>query len=108
MYGNFKKDFGKKVKYYRTLANLSQEKLAERVGISVNTVSYIEHGKNSISFSKLPALCRALSIEPHQLFIDIECENENKIEKINKILKIATPRQLNIIQNLIVNILDMK
>lgn len=108
MYANFKKNFGKKVKYYRTLSNLSQEKLAERVGISVNTVSYIEHGKNSISFSKLPALCEALSIEPHQLFIDIESiDCNNRIEKINKFLKAATPRQLNIIQNLIANILDM-
>ena len=106
MNSDFKKKFGQKVKYYRSLANLSQEKLAEKVGISANTVSYIEHGKNSISFSKIPALCNALNIEPYQLFVQISSD-EDKIKEINKALKLATPRQLNLIMNLVSGILDM-
>jgi len=108
MDGDFKKKFGQRVKYYRLLSGLSQEKLAERVGISANTVSYIEHGKNSISFSKLPALCTALSIEPYQLFLNIDFfEKNNKIEKIDKLLKTASQKQINIIYNLVANILDV-
>ena len=106
MAGEFKKDFGQKVKYYRLLAGLSQEKLAESVGISANTVSYIERGKNSISFSKLPALCNALSIEPYQLFITPNKRENNKLNAINKLLEAANDKQINIIYNLISNILD--
>ena len=101
----FKKQFGLKVKYYRQLIGYSQEKLAEKVGISPNTVSYIERGKNTISFTKLPALCSALEIEPYKLFIDSENDSD-KISEINKILKLANEKQLNIIFNLIKNLFD--
>ena len=47
---SLKKLFGQRVKYYRNLKGLSQENLAERVGISANTIGYIERGKNAISF----------------------------------------------------------
>lgn len=102
---DFKKQFGQKVKYYRQLIGYSQEKLAEKVGISPNTVSYIERGKNTISFTKLPALCSALEIEPYKLFIDSENVSD-KISEINKILALANEKQLNIIFNLIKNLFD--
>ena len=104
---DFKKAFGAKVKYYRLLNEYSQERLAELIGVSSNTIGYIERGKNPISFTKLPTLCSALKIEPHQLFISDLNQNTSKIGKINKMLKTANDRQLNIIANLIKNILDM-
>lgn len=102
---DFKKQFGLKVKHYRQLIGYSQEKLAEKVGISTNTVSYIERGKNTISFTKLPALCTALEIEPFKLFMDTE-NNDDKIQSINKILSTATEKQLNVTFNIIKNIFD--
>ncbi len=105
---DFKKNFGARVKHYRNLANLSQEKLAEKVGLSPHTISYIERGKNNISFTKLPVLCAALEIEPYQLFINIDNkENPDKIETINKMLKTANARQINILMNIISGILDI-
>lgn len=107
MMNNFKKSFGLRVKHFRTLLNYSQEKLAERVGISPHTISYIERGKNTISFTRFSALCNALEIEPYQLFIDIESEEgADKVAEINRLLKVATPKQKSVILNLIKDILD--
>lgn len=103
---DFKKLFGKRVKYFRNLIDYSQEELAERIGVSSNTISYIERGKNSISFTKIPALCAALQIEPYKLFINMENNSDtNKIDKINNLLKTANNKQLNIIKILIEHIL---
>jgi len=105
---NFKKNFGNRVKHHRELLNYSQEHLAELIGMSSNTISYIERGKNTISMAKLPILCSALQIEPYQLFVDTDNnENSDTISKINNILKIATPRQTSIIYNLICNVMDL-
>lgn len=45
MSNNFKKSFGIQVRYLRKLQGLSQEELAEIVGLSAKTISYIENGK---------------------------------------------------------------
>ena len=108
MSNDFKKAFGQRVKHYRTLLDYSQEDLAEKIGVSSNTISYIERGKNAISFAKLPALCSALEVEPYKLFIKNDNDVEaDKIKTINKFLKGANIKQLNIILNLVKNVIDI-
>lgn len=105
---SLKKLFGQRVKYYRNLKGLSQENLAERVGISANTIGYIERGKNAISFSKIPALSASFDVKPYQLFIDTNTNSSDKtIEQIETLLKTANERQLNIFLNIISSILDI-
>ena len=105
---DFKKAFGLKVKYYRNLLDYSQEELAEKIGVSANTISYIERGKNAISFAKLSALCNALEVEPYKLFLNTTPDpNLSKIENISNMLKLADRKQLNIIARLIKNIMDI-
>ena len=105
---DLKKMFGLRVKHFRNLLSLSQEELAERIGVSSNTISYIERGKNPISFTKLPALSKALEIETYKLFLNTDTETDTKkIQRINKLLNIATPKQLGIIKNIIENVLDL-
>jgi len=104
----FKKKFGERVRHYRKLNGLSQEQIAESIGMSPNTISYIENGKNNISFAKIPVLANILNIQPYQLFIDMECsENQETQDKINELLKVADRKQLGIILNLIKDILDI-
>lgn len=106
---NFKKLFGSRVKHYRKLMGYSQEKLAELVGISSHTVSYIECGKNLISMTKLPLLCSALQIDPYKLFVDTGINpDKDKIDEINRLLCSANEKQLNIIVKLLTNILDIE
>ena len=61
--------FGQNVKKFRSKQKgLSQEKLAERVGVSKNTISDIENGKKFVSARTLSGLARELEIEEYELF----------------------------------------
>ena len=48
MSDEIKKQFGKKVKYYRELRGFTQEFLAEKIEVNINSMSYIERGINFI------------------------------------------------------------
>lgn len=85
---DFKKKFGEKVKYYRKLAKLTQEQLAEKLGVASNTIGYIERGKNSIHFSKIPLSAEALGVEVYKLFVFIDIENNPNV--ITELVKTAT------------------
>ena len=60
--------FGKKVKEYRLRLSLTQEELAEKVGISAKSLSQIELGNNFVSAETLDAICNALKVAPKNMF----------------------------------------
>ena len=59
------KQIGNKVAYYRKLRNLTQDELADRVNISVNSISKLERGKynNNIPLSMLIMIAEGLRID---------------------------------------------
>ena len=61
--------FGKNVKKYRTLSNMSQEKLAELTGLHRTYISDIERGLRSISLNNIDKLSTALNVDIYKLFI---------------------------------------
>ncbi len=100
--------FGERVKYFRNLARLSQEELAEKIGYERNTLSYIEIGKNSISFTKLKKLCEVLKIEPYQLFLfDYSLPDADRVHDIIKLLESMTDRQLGIVYKMLLDIASL-
>lgn len=62
----------RRIKKYREKANYTQEKLAEKVGLSRNQISNIERGINKLSFNTLRDLCDALDICPCELLCGAE------------------------------------
>lgn len=52
----------------REVAGLSKSALAQKAGISVQTVSFVESGTNSPSISTLLRFCSALEIDPVEIF----------------------------------------
>ena len=100
MGNNFNKQFGSRLKELRTIANISQEELAEAVGVSPQTVSYWENGHNPVTFGKLPIIAKALNIPVYRLFIfpdfkankdflnTLETIDSNKLNAILDILRI--------------------
>ena len=74
---NIKKNFGKRLKSIRLEKGLTQERLAELMGLQATSISYIENGKNFLSFTKLQKLCEVLDIEPIQLFIVDKRDEQN-------------------------------
>ena len=95
---NIKKNFGKKIKEKRLERNLTQEQLAEKIGISPKSLSQIELGNNFVSAENLELICNALSISPKVLFDfdNIEINKQacieyitSKIQENNKLLNLV-------------------
>lgn len=56
------------MKQLRSLKDLTQEGLAEVVGVSVNYVGYIEQGKRTPSIKTADKIARALGVKFSDLF----------------------------------------
>ena len=75
---SLKEDFGKSLKAIRTLKGITQEKLAELIGIEQRQLSRIETGKSFISFGTLEKICLVLDVAPAELFkFDLDAEITN-------------------------------
>ena len=65
---NLKIKFGKRLRRLRRRADITQEQLAERVGVSVEFISNIERGINAPSFETLEKLSISLEVSLSELF----------------------------------------
>jgi putative transcriptional regulator len=59
--------FGKAVRNYRLLRNLTQEELAEEAELDRKTISRLENGLYSASLDNLWAIAYALNVSPEVL-----------------------------------------
>ncbi len=81
---SLKEQVGKNICKYRKLNHLTQEKLAERVGLEINSVSSFERGKYFPSPDNLVKIAEALNISVCELFIfKEEYTSEQYIQEIN-------------------------
>lgn len=74
--------FGERLLAYRNAVNLSQEKLAEKIGVTRQTVSKWETNQSVPDFDKILPLCEVLGITTEEL---IKGEKENKNDESEKI-----------------------
>ena len=65
---NIKKLLGRRIKELRTRKRMTQEELAERVGIGDRNLSKIECGNNFITAETLSNILSALDVEAVELF----------------------------------------
>lgn len=101
-----KKYFGDKIKYYRRMRDLTQEKLAELIDMQPNSISSVENGQNNISFSKFNKLCKALNVEPYQFFL-FDKRDEKNADKVKEIADLAgtlNKRDLELVYKIIFEI----
>ncbi len=84
---NIKENFGKKVKEYRIKLSLTQEELAEKIGISAKSLSQIELGNNFVSAETLDAICNALNVQPKNMFDFSDNITKNKFDYVERKLK---------------------
>ena len=66
------------MKEARTKAGLSQQGLAERLGVSRQTINAIENGDYNPTVRLCVGICRALGVTLNDLFWD-DAENQEKI-----------------------------
>jgi len=65
---------GMNIRVLRVRRRLSQEKLAERMGIERQQVSDIELGKRNLTLLTVTRICQALNCQPSELFADTSIE----------------------------------
>ena len=105
---DFYKQFGKRLKLLRIQANISQEDLAERVGVATKTVSYWENGHNPVTLNKLPLIAIALNVPVYKLFIFNDVEEKAADKEYIELLQAITGEELNILFNVIKELQKIK
>lgn len=95
---------GRRVKLYRTKANITQAQLAEKLDISVSYISQIERGNTEVSLKRLEEIANIINVKLEILVAEVEPNSTVSVFEINEMVKNWTPQQmetlLNIIQNL--------
>lgn len=96
------KVFGKRIKELRERKKLTQEKLAEKVGLDLQTISRIETGYYFTSFENLEKLADALDVTMADLFNFGHVKpKEELIKEINTELSISSEKDVQRIHKLI-------
>lgn len=92
---DFYRNFGKRLKELRIKANLSQEQLAEKVGVATKTVSYWENAHNPVTLSKIPLIADALNIPVYKLFVFLDIEETTADKDYVSLLQSKTGKELD-------------
>ena len=79
--------FGDKLKQLRLAANMTQEQLAEKVGVSTSFCANIERGGRSMSIQVLINLADALHVSVDSLLCDPSVPANNHSENICALLQ---------------------
>ncbi len=94
-------NIGQKIRKYRRAQGLSQEQLAERVGISVTHMSHIETGNTKLSLAVFVDIVRALDILADDLLSEGTSGRKTSFNEINSMLEGCTTKQVRIITDIV-------
>ena len=90
------------IKRLRAQHNLTQEKFAEIVGLTVEAVRNLEHNKYAPNAKTIDAICNSFNIRPIDLLIDdITKENVDVLQIIQYKLNSSSIAELRIIDEMI-------
>ena len=77
-----------RIQYYRKKEKLSQQELADKIGVTNKAISNWQHGVSKPDIDHVPALCKALQTTPTRLFgmgIDISAEEEKLLIQLRRL-----------------------
>lgn len=101
----FKQKFAKNLKNLRKLRKLTQEQLAEIVGVDFRYISLIENAKSFPSCELIERLSCALQVSYSELFsFNEEIKREVLEQECTELVKKLSMKNLQIIHNLIKNL----
>jgi transcriptional regulator with XRE-family HTH domain len=95
-------EIGQRIRKIRKSRKLSQEELAEKIGISTTHMSHIETGNTKMSLPVFVEIAEALEVRTDELLYDKNIVVRNAaLEEIIRILDTCTTQQLKIIEDII-------
>jgi len=99
-------EVGQRIKERREAAGLTQETLAEMVGLGVKHISAIERGAIGVSLPTLKRVCSVLSVSADDLLFDppdtaAQSEQEQTIHQVSKRLSRLPANELRVMKELL-------
>ena len=93
-------EIGEKIRKYRKEKGVSQEQLAEKVGISVTHMSHIETANTKLSLPVLVSVAEVLGVGVDALVKEkcAECE-ENLVEELRELLSECNESEIRVIMD---------
>lgn len=88
---------GQRIRKYRKSQGISQEQLAEQIGISVTHMSHIETGNTKLSLPVFAAVAQALGVQTDDLLSDGPSGRRVALQEMNALLDTCTTKQLRIL-----------
>ena len=93
---NIKKLLGKRIQEIRKYKKITQEQLAELIGVDTSSISHIENGKYYPTAENLDKILEKLDIRPHEIFAfesyasseDLRQEMIDSMKKDDKLTKL--------------------
>jgi len=106
-------DIGSRIRYFRKLHNMSQEKLALTASINPAFVGHLERGEKSPTVTTLEKITSALDITLGDLFSDFVKPDESDSRSINYarirlLLDELSDDDVDAVSEIIVNIVRLK
>lgn len=101
-----RKALGKKIRAERQQLNLTQEKLAELIGVSTTYVGFIERGERTVTLEKIIQIANALHVSVDYLLTDsIEASLDNNFSLLKNLWQQAAPSEQTLILDLAKSVL---
>ena len=97
-------EIGARIQRSRECAGLTQDALAERVGLEPKSLSAIERGVVGASLSTLKAICVSLHVSSDALLFGTGGENDPRA--LTAMLSRLTPRQFAIAEDMLTKLLE--
>lgn len=94
------------IKSVRENLGITQEKLAEKVGVCTRHISDIENGKKSPSFGVLYQIVRVLGMRSEDLFYPDNSEPDTLAQHISRLLLLCGERDLIIVLGVVKTLLE--
>lgn len=95
-------EIGQRIRKIRKAHGLSQEELAEKIGISTTHMSHIETGNTKLSLPVLVSIASVLEVQTDDLlFEQTNASRSNALNEIAGALDSCSPQELKIIQDIV-------
>ena len=95
-------EIGQRIRKIRKAHGLSQENLAEHIGISPTHMSHIETGNTKLSLPVLVSLANALEVHTDDLLYEKHCiDRSDTIDSIMSVLSTCTTQQIRILEDVL-------
>ena len=93
---------GERLKQARVKKNLTQEILAEKLGISTAFLSRIERGSSKINLKRLVEICSILNINTGYIINGVNQESNSYLnEEFERLLKVCPKDKLRLVYDVI-------